>query len=687
MIKKSAIRRKAHAKWRKTHRLCVSKRAPIFQEIAAQYDNFVTRKRRRPSIFSDEPTIENTYPHPDVFFLGETRLNDCFWNPVKKKFPPLSQLGNIDSYDRVSESTSRETSSTEESSVGGLVRKLRKSNISEDSFSSFFSWGSESSGGTHDDESYRSRSSIRNHKGSIRRRFSGETNDDETIESNTSLANPKLLSSARKAVRPSRRSYMSSKFSASNNSVSSFSNRKNIKASDVQLNENNDSVTSFLSVSPKTKKTLIELKNHVDGRVDFPRVDSSQTESSDGMKESIERLRRRVSIHKPEISRNNSNDNRILFLRQDSALSLLTKESFADIFYSDGSKTSVGSAETVRTKGSVYKRASFSKITNDQLSKDSETLEQSGHSKSSHSLRRLSTDLPRSSKVAKRNSIHNLRDRGLIALQNSLATSAAMRPSRKTIRRLSVGSESIDPTGSDDESFSVGSFRSRSNMGHGAKIHSTLKKTMREQGVGKRDDKSFNYGTRQSMVDSLIHDESSSSSNSTNPSYSNEIRQQSFSPQSNNSSSNDSAARLADPTATTQQFQPCRATIRKLKNKSFPEKVGPIFQANNTEETNNDSSSGSLDYSWTDKAIPAETEDQKISDCYDISKPITAEFLRKESFGTTKIEVNLETHIEQSEDELSVESTAAVEVKPSKDAKELSTPDTADNSAFDESCA
>eukprot|EP00547_Thalassionema_nitzschioides_P011553 CAMPEP_0194257136 /NCGR_PEP_ID=MMETSP0158-20130606/38313_1 /TAXON_ID=33649 /ORGANISM="Thalassionema nitzschioides, Strain L26-B" /LENGTH=89 /DNA_ID=CAMNT_0038996077 /DNA_START=14 /DNA_END=279 /DNA_ORIENTATION=- len=70
----------------------ITKRASVFQEISAGYGKIEERQQRRSSMMSSilSGQLNNdalTYPHSDIFFLGETKLLDLFWDPMKKKLP------------------------------------------------------------------------------------------------------------------------------------------------------------------------------------------------------------------------------------------------------------------------------------------------------------------------------------------------------------------------------------------------------------------------------------------------------------------------------------------------------------------------------------------------------------------------------------------------------------------------
>eukprot|EP00547_Thalassionema_nitzschioides_P006703 CAMPEP_0194218690 /NCGR_PEP_ID=MMETSP0156-20130528/24385_1 /TAXON_ID=33649 /ORGANISM="Thalassionema nitzschioides, Strain L26-B" /LENGTH=664 /DNA_ID=CAMNT_0038948147 /DNA_START=84 /DNA_END=2075 /DNA_ORIENTATION=- len=75
----------------------------VFQEVSLLND--INNKRSMASGFRNQqaecPRVGMKYIHPEIFFLGETRLNDSLnWCPVKKKIPPLSQLLEKEDDDR-----------------------------------------------------------------------------------------------------------------------------------------------------------------------------------------------------------------------------------------------------------------------------------------------------------------------------------------------------------------------------------------------------------------------------------------------------------------------------------------------------------------------------------------------------------------------------------------------------------
>mmetsp|Transcript_13737 Transcript_13737/g.20928 ORF Transcript_13737/g.20928 Transcript_13737/m.20928 type:complete len:626 (-) Transcript_13737:58-1935(-) len=69
-------------------------RSVIFREISLL--NEINEQRTASGKLAkkvEAPRSEIAYIHPDIFFLGETKLNDALnWNPVRKKVPVLSQL-------------------------------------------------------------------------------------------------------------------------------------------------------------------------------------------------------------------------------------------------------------------------------------------------------------------------------------------------------------------------------------------------------------------------------------------------------------------------------------------------------------------------------------------------------------------------------------------------------------------
>lgn len=135
----------------------ISKRAVVFQEILAQYGSDEKRRRRRSSVLSDQFKDNLSYPHPDIFFLGETKFQDLFYDPMKKKLPPLSKLLNHEFFDPEAILSDQGVSpvasvtSKDSSSILGLVKKLQESMKRRDSFGSYFSTETSSTPESFDD--------------------------------------------------------------------------------------------------------------------------------------------------------------------------------------------------------------------------------------------------------------------------------------------------------------------------------------------------------------------------------------------------------------------------------------------------------------------------------------------------------------------------------------------------------
>lgn len=118
-------------------------RAKVFEEVPVAYasiDKHYERREKREFEIRQSVEAVATYPHPDLFFVGETKLQDAlYYNPIKKRLPPLSQLlgeeeelNEEESLLTVSNMTitsARMIRDRKDNSLGWLVQQSRRSRI------------------------------------------------------------------------------------------------------------------------------------------------------------------------------------------------------------------------------------------------------------------------------------------------------------------------------------------------------------------------------------------------------------------------------------------------------------------------------------------------------------------------------------------------------------------------------
>eukprot|EP00547_Thalassionema_nitzschioides_P014674 CAMPEP_0194238680 /NCGR_PEP_ID=MMETSP0158-20130606/5374_1 /TAXON_ID=33649 /ORGANISM="Thalassionema nitzschioides, Strain L26-B" /LENGTH=670 /DNA_ID=CAMNT_0038972997 /DNA_START=101 /DNA_END=2110 /DNA_ORIENTATION=+ len=424
----------------------------IFEEVPELFISIDKEfeRRKRQTIESSSGAIV-TYPHPDLFFVGETKLQDAlYWNPIKKRIPPLSQLvaryeedafSDDDDDDSISIMTITSAKLTRNrkntNSLAGLVQQSRASRA----------------------QSSLTRSYCRTEKGLIipqqqesgysliNREKTKEIESSERSRTTSSLINRSLQN--QETADPSSPQSRRRKSRGDNNRR--FSTKQEPRGSEcsLQLDDIFHTHHDFRETSRNSGNR--QVRRHVK-RVDSREHHYQKSEDIHFDKDSYSNLGTSMShLHRQPASEGGSK------LDQDDASSVRTGGSMINAL--NNSKQNVAlrspfrrksSMESLNRKGSIEScNASLCSFLEQdpRLNNSSSRLMPKKDSSDS-----LSSPEPYFENTATRQTTNF---GGMIAMQKSLSKNTSFRPSRNSIRRLSMGAQSALDEYSDclDESY------------------------------------------------------------------------------------------------------------------------------------------------------------------------------------------------------------------------------------------